>query len=73
MSVEHVFYCDGPECESHIRSRKEMPPHFITTYEVHDEAVVNHFCDWNCLMKFAAKIPPTIIPFGDLPEDEATA
>jgi hypothetical protein len=64
VSVEHVYRCDGPECEAHLTSRADQPPHFITTYEVHEDTAVNHFCNWDCLMKFAAQVePPEIIPF----------
>lgn len=60
MSVEHTYRCDGPECGNHGLSQKDRPPFFITTYDFEFDGVsaVSHFCSWDCLMKFAAKIPP---------------
>lgn len=80
MSIERVYYCDGPDCgdqhtgglPTHAKT-KHPPPHLpFGMLEVRelDEVgeTVHHFCTWNCALKFAAKIePPTIIPFEDTP------
>jgi hypothetical protein len=66
MSIERVFYCDGPECENHARTASDLPPtSFLVVREDADHS--QDFCSWDCLLKFAAQKPPTeVIPAGDL-------
>lgn len=61
MSIERVFHCDGPDCESHARTVGVQPPTgFLVVREDADHE--HHFCNWDCLMKFAAAKPlPEII------------
>jgi hypothetical protein len=58
MSIERVFHCDGPECENHVKTAGDLPP---TTFLVvtEDTGHSEHFCSWDCLLKFAATKPPT--------------
>lgn len=61
MSVERIFYCDGPDCERHAQTRQERPPVFLTVAEPDSED--RHFCGWDCLLRHAAtKEPETVIP-----------
>jgi hypothetical protein len=64
MSIERVYYCDGPECEGHARTAGAQPPTgFLTVGEGADPE--RHFCTWDCLMKFAAARPlPEVVPLG---------
>lgn len=61
MSIERVFYCDGPDCQRHVRTMAEFPScGFIETRQASAgfPDARNHFCSWDCLMKFAAQHPP---------------
>jgi len=64
MSVERTFYCNGPDCERHVRSLKLMPPGgFLTLI---DEGHESHFCGWDCVLRLAAtKEPETVIPMDE--------
>lgn len=63
MSVKRTFYCDGPECEHHGSS--EYPGWLRVSPG--DGQPAKHFCNGDCLMKWAASWsePPTVIPFDD--------
>lgn len=64
MSVERTFYCDGPDCERHVRTMKVTPPMFLTLSE---EGHESHFCGWDCVLRLAAtKEPEEVIPAGDV-------
>jgi hypothetical protein len=57
MSVEKVFYCDGPECERHARTVAKRPASgFVFVTEGGSGAL--HFCGWDCVLKYAATKPP---------------
>lgn len=58
MSVERIFYCDGPDCEAHIRTMKEYPPMFLTVTEHEDRDHVSQFCGWDCVLRHAATHEP---------------
>jgi hypothetical protein len=61
MSLERIFYCDGPDCDRHVQTRSVLPPQFLTVNEDADHS--SHFCGWDCLLRFAADKPPEeIIP-----------
>jgi hypothetical protein len=62
MSIERIFYCDGPECEAHIRTASPRPQgEFITVTESASRPL--HFCSWDCILKHAAEIPPVeVVP-----------
>ncbi len=57
MSIERVFYCDGPDCERHVRTTGTRPPAFVTVTE--DAGRELHFCTWDCVLRHAADKPPT--------------
>jgi hypothetical protein len=77
MSIERIYYCEGPDCgdeqeggvSRHARTATP-PPHlpvsFIETRErLNGEDYAHHFCSWDCLMKFAARQPiPEVIEMG---------
>jgi hypothetical protein len=65
MSIERVYYCDWRECEAHARTAGDLPPtSFLAVTE--DASHEQHFCSWDCLLKFSAEKPPTeTIPMGD--------
>ena len=82
MATERTIYCDGPDCGDrhqegapcHARTI-HPPPHlpagFIETRQGGDVADhVLHFCSWDCVLKYAAKLPPTeVIPWGPPPSE----
>lgn len=82
MSIDRIYYCDGPDCggEGGLKGGKSPvhcqtgtpPPHLPSGFmELRggDRAEDAHFCSWDCLMKFAAKHPADeVIPL--LGEDE---
>lgn len=65
MSIERIFYCDWRECEGHVRTASTRPQSsFIIVTE--DAGSSQHFCTWDCLLKFAAeKEPVEAIPWGE--------
>jgi hypothetical protein len=69
MSVERVYHCDGPDCERHARIAvpDRLPTSFllVTRHEDPDQ----HFCSWDCVLRFAAAKEPTdVFPVGS-PQD----
>jgi hypothetical protein len=56
MSIERVFYCDGPDCEAHTRTASTRPVAFIVVTEEAGRSL--HFCTWDCILKHAATKPP---------------
>jgi hypothetical protein len=89
MSIERTYYCDGPHnpdlpgdtdlerCPGHVTTM--TPPPYLpigflrVSQGAHDGTVDLHFCCWNCVLRYAATVPPpTIITLADL-DDEATA
>jgi hypothetical protein len=74
MSVQRTFTCDGPDCGDgtplNVTTHAEHPPTFITTFEepgfAHEPRHEMHFCSWDCVLKYAAKVEPSeIIHFPD--------
>ena len=66
MSIERTFTCDGPDCELRVTTSAEHPPTFITVFDEpgmpHEQRHESHYCNWNCLLKAAAKLdPPEVI------------
>lgn len=78
MSIQRTYLCDGPACNGSDPDDADAqmprhavtalaPPHlpvgFIETRE-RDNGVdhLNHFCSWDCAMKYASQFPaPEII------------
>jgi hypothetical protein len=58
MTIERVYHCDGPDCEVHAKTAGDLPP---TTFLVvtEDTGRSEHFCSWDCLLRYAATKPPT--------------
>lgn len=71
MRLEGVIHCDGPDCQHHqhvgvnTMAAKRLPAGWLTVVEHGDSTDhTEAFCNWDCLMKRAAKIePPTVIPW----------
>lgn len=60
MSIERVYYCDGPDCDRHARTASTRPDSFLT---VSEGAGRSHFCSWDCVLRHAAEKPPSeVIP-----------
>jgi len=57
MSLERVYYCDGPECERHVQTAAERPQGGFIFVEEGGSAAL-HFCTWDCVLKYAATKPP---------------
>jgi hypothetical protein len=57
MSIERIFYCDGPDCDRHVQKAGTSAAPFITITEGAGHSL--HFCDWDCVLKHAASKPPT--------------
>lgn len=55
MSIERTFYCDGPDCERHVRTAKTKPSAFITVTE---PGATLHFCGWDCVLRHAGTKEP---------------
>ena len=63
MSIERIFYCDGPDCERHAQTASPRPETFLTVTEGTGRS--QHFCTWDCLLRTAAEKPPSeVIPMG---------
>lgn len=58
MSVERTFYCDGPDCERHVKTRKGMPPVFLMVMSREPERISMHFCGWDCILRYAGQREP---------------
>ncbi len=66
MAIERTYHCDGPDCEVHARtaSAGRLPKGFL---KVSDDGHANHFCTWDCVLRFAAKMEPTeYVPAGPI-------
>jgi hypothetical protein len=67
MSIERVYYCEGPHCGDvdtggepvHVRTaRATLPETFIEAREQSDLlSAYHHFCSWKCVAEFAAAQP----------------
>jgi len=65
MSIERIYHCDWHECLCHAGASGDLPPSsFIAVTEEGGHS--QHFCSWDCLLKFAAEKPPVeMIPLGE--------
>jgi hypothetical protein len=60
MAIERTFYCDGPDCERHVRTGRRTCSHVFLT--VTEQSYALHFCGWDCVLRYAAaKEPETVI------------
>lgn len=62
MSIERIFYCDGPDCERTFKTRKRQPPMFVTISEHGGPAL--RLCGWDCVLPYAAAKEPEQIIAG---------
>lgn len=65
MSVQRILHCDAEGCEAH--GSPEMPG-WLTVSD--PPSARKHFCNGDCLLKWAASWsePPTTIPIDPEPE-----
>lgn len=65
MSIERIFYCDGPDCERHVRTARPRSVFIVVT---DGSGRSSHFCTWDCVLKHAAEKPPTeVVALGSDP------
>lgn len=73
MSTEPIYHCDGPDCTTHQTSTDLAPIRGwirIAANEGGGTAVMD-FCGWDCVLRKAATVPPTVvIPLGDQPDPD---
>jgi hypothetical protein len=58
MSIERIFYCDGPDCERHVRTASSRPEAGYIFVTEGGSTRTLHFCNWDCVLKYAAAKPP---------------
>jgi hypothetical protein len=64
VSIERVFYCDGPDCEGHTRTARSRAMDMIVVTEGTGRSL--HFCSWDCILRHAAEKPPVeMIPMAE--------
>jgi hypothetical protein len=68
MAIERVFYCDGPECERHVRTTSARPASGLLTLTGDGKPL--HFCGWDCVLRHAAKKEPEQVISGSPPPDD---
>lgn len=71
VSLDRTFYCDGPDCDRHVRTMKLSPPMFLTVTEHETRDHVSHFCGWDCVLRHAATKEPAEVVLIDPGEDAA--
>jgi hypothetical protein len=59
VAVERVFFCDGPDCERHVRTAMVRPSAGYLFVTEGGSDLELHFCTWDCVLKYAAAKPPT--------------
>ena len=57
MSISRIYSCDWRECNHHVQTPSLRPPMFLTV-EHGDGGDSLHFCTWDCVLKYAAEMPP---------------
>ena len=60
VGVERIYHCDAPECEGHVRTSSQKPAGGLITTTVKDPGgqATFHFCNWDCVLRFAATQEP---------------
>lgn len=64
MLKKMVYYCEGPDCDTHQATTTAcLPPGWILVQEIAERELVSFaFCGWNCVLTFSSRIdPPTFI------------
>ena len=68
MSIERIFYCDWRECGAQMQTTSTSAFPLITVTERAGRSL--HFCDWDCVLRYAAEKPPVeTIPLAALDGD----
>jgi hypothetical protein len=57
VSIERVYICDGPGCRTNMQTASAHPSLWLTVTDG-TEGPAMHFCSWDCILKYAAEIPP---------------
>lgn len=79
MSTTTSYRCDGPGCLRHVNGRQNYVPMgcgFITVTQHVHPFEQQHFCGWDCVLRYGAQFEPeTVIrPDADgnlvFPDDE---
>ncbi len=65
MSIERIFYCDGPDCERHVQTASRRPAAGFVFVTQGGSAATLHFCTWDCVLKYAATKPPVEVVLLD--------
>jgi hypothetical protein len=66
MSIDRIYQCDWRECETHARAASNRPPTAFITVAEDAGRSTQHFCTWDCLLKFAGEKPPVeVVPWDD--------
>jgi hypothetical protein len=64
--IERVFHCDGPDCERHVQTALRRPQAGFVFVTEGGSAATLHFCNWDCVLKYAATKPPVeVISLAD--------
>lgn len=61
MSYKSAIHCDNPNCITHIDTELIKDAGFFTVFDgiyPTEAYFVKHFCSWDCIMHFAATMPP---------------
>jgi hypothetical protein len=56
MTIEHTYYCDGPDCETHSKHI-----HYFIRLKEMQETEIKLFCSWDCVLRFGARFEPSEI------------
>jgi hypothetical protein len=67
MSIERIFYCDGPDCERSVSEAAARAPGNLLTIEDGDQL---HFCGWDCVLRYAAAKEPEQVISGPWADDD---
>jgi hypothetical protein len=68
VSIERIFYCDGPDCKRHVRTAASRPASGLLTITGERKAL--HFCGWDCVLRHAGTKEPERVISGPLSPDD---
>jgi len=60
MSIERIFRCDAPGCDRELHTADAYPLQGLVTVTdtLGAGRATQHFCNWDCVLRHAARIPP---------------
>lgn len=64
MSVDRTYRCDGPGCAASVTTAAEFPTCGWVLLDADRPCGVAHFCDWDCVLGFAAAQPVPVVVGG---------